>query len=47
VLIVEVTRQWALTTLERRLHRLVGDLGSALWPSAPAHIIDRSGSRRN
>ncbi len=47
VLVVEVTRQWALTALERRLRRLVGDIGSALWPDAPAQITDCSGPRRD
>jgi hypothetical protein len=39
-LTVEVTRQWALNALERRLRRLAGDVGSALWPGRPAQIVD-------
>ncbi len=38
-LVVEVTRQWAFDALERRLRRLAGDIGSALWPGRPAQII--------
>jgi hypothetical protein len=38
-LAVEVTRQWALSALERRLRLLAGDLGSALWPGRPAQIV--------
>lgn len=41
-LVVEVTRQWAFTALERRLQRLVADVGSAIWPAAPAQIVDCS-----
>ena len=37
-LLVEVTRHWAFDALERRLRRLVGDVGSALWPGQPAQI---------
>lgn len=39
-LLVEVTRQWAFDHLHRRLRRLIGDLGSALWPGLPAQIVD-------
>lgn len=39
-LLVEVTRQWAFDRLQRRLRRLIGDLGSALWPGMPAQIVD-------
>jgi hypothetical protein len=39
-LLVEVTRQWALNALERRLRMLAGDAGSALWPGRPAQIVD-------
>jgi hypothetical protein len=39
-LLVEVTRQWAFDALERRLRRLVGDVGSALWPGQPAQIVE-------
>ena len=39
-LIVEVTRQWAFDALERRLRRLAGDVGSALWPGQPAQIVE-------
>jgi hypothetical protein len=38
-LLVEVTRQWAFDALERRLRRLAGDAGSALWPGRPAQIV--------
>jgi hypothetical protein len=38
-LVVEVTRQWAFDALERRLRRLAGDVGSALWPGLPAQIV--------
>jgi hypothetical protein len=38
-LVVEVTRQWAFTALERRLRLLVGDVGSSLWPGRPAQIV--------
>ena len=38
-LLVEVTRQWAFDALERRIHRLAGDIGSALWPGSPAQIV--------
>jgi hypothetical protein len=38
-LVVEVTRQWALSALENRLRRLLGDVGSALWPGRPAQIV--------
>jgi hypothetical protein len=41
-LLVEVTRQWAFDALERRLRRLVGDVGSALWPGQPAQIVELS-----
>ncbi len=39
-LLVEVTRQWAFNELYGRLRRLVGDVGSALWPGVPAQIVD-------
>ena len=39
-LLVEVTRQWAFDELHSRLRRLVGDVGSALWPGVPAQIVD-------
>jgi hypothetical protein len=39
-LLVEVTRQWALNALERRLRRLAADTGSALWPGQPAQIVE-------
>jgi hypothetical protein len=39
-LLVEVTRQWALNALERRLRLLASDAGSALWPGRPAQIVD-------
>lgn len=39
-LLVEVTRQWAFDALERRLRRLAGDVGSALWPDRPAQIVE-------
>jgi hypothetical protein len=39
-LVVEFTRQWAFDALERRLRRLAGDVGSALWPGRPAQIVD-------
>jgi hypothetical protein len=39
-LLVEVTRQWAFDALERRLRRLVGDVGSSLWPGQPAQIVE-------
>ncbi len=35
----DVTRSMALQLLERRLRRLAGDLGSALWPGVPAQIL--------
>jgi hypothetical protein len=35
----DATRVLALTRLETRLRRLVEDLGSALWPSAPAQVL--------
>jgi hypothetical protein len=38
-LLVEVTRQWAFDALERRIRRLAGDIGSALWPGSPAQIV--------
>jgi hypothetical protein len=38
-LVVEVTRQWAFEALERRLRRLAGDVGSALWPGRPAQLV--------
>ncbi len=38
-LVVEVTRQWAFDALERRLRALAADVGSALWPGVPAHIV--------
>jgi hypothetical protein len=38
-LVVEVTRQWAMSALERRLRLLAGDVGSSLWPGRPAQII--------
>jgi hypothetical protein len=38
-LLVEVTRQWGFDHLHRRLKRLIGDLGSALWPGMPAQIV--------
>ena len=38
-LVVEVTRQWALDALERRLRDLAGDVGTALWPGRPAQIV--------
>jgi hypothetical protein len=38
-LVVEVTRQWAFDSLERKLRRLAGDVGSALWPGLPAQIV--------
>ena len=37
-LLVDVTRHWAFDALERRLRRLAGDVGSALWPGQPAQI---------
>jgi hypothetical protein len=40
LLLVEITRQWAFNGLQRRLHRLVGDVGSALWPATPSRIVD-------
>ena len=39
-LVVEFTRQWAFDALERRLRRLAGDVGCALWPGQSAQIID-------
>jgi hypothetical protein len=39
-LLVEVTRQWAFDKLHSRLRRLVGDVGSALWPGVSAQIVD-------
>lgn len=39
-LLIEVTRQWAFDDLHRRLRKLIGDLGSALWPGVPAQIVD-------
>ena len=39
-LLVEVTRQWAFDSLERRLRRLAGEVGSALWPGRPAQIVE-------
>ena len=39
-LTVEVTRQWAFDALERRLRRLAGDVGSAVWPGQPAQIVE-------
>ena len=41
-LVVEVTRQWAFDALERRLRRLIGDVGTALWPGQPAQIVELS-----
>ncbi len=41
-LLIEVTRQWAFDNLHRRLRGLIGDLGSALWPGAPAQIVDEA-----
>jgi hypothetical protein len=35
----DVTRVMALDVLERRLRRLAGDLGSALWPGVPAQLM--------
>jgi hypothetical protein len=35
----DATRVMALTQLEKRLRRLIEDLGSALWPSAPAQVL--------
>ena len=37
-LLVDVTRHWAFDALERRLRRLAGDVGSALWPGQSAQI---------
>jgi hypothetical protein len=37
-LVVEVTRQWAMDALERRLRALVDGIGGAMWPGAPAEI---------
>jgi hypothetical protein len=39
-LVVEVTRQWALDALEKRLRGLAGDVGGALWPGRPAQIVE-------
>jgi hypothetical protein len=39
-LLVEVTRQWALNALEKRLRLLASDAGRALWPGRPAQIVD-------
>jgi hypothetical protein len=36
---VDVTRVMALGALERRVRSLATDVGSALWPSAPAEIL--------
>jgi hypothetical protein len=38
-LVVEVTRQWAFDALERRLNRIANDVGSAVWPRAPAQVL--------
>ena len=35
----EVARVMALDVLERRLRRVAGDLGSTLWPGAPAQLL--------
>jgi hypothetical protein len=37
-LVVEVTRQWAMDALERRLRALVHGIGGAIWSGAPAEI---------
>jgi len=39
-LVVEFTRQWAYDALQRRIRRLAGDVGSALWPGESAQIIE-------
>ncbi len=38
LLLVDVTRELALTALERRLARLAADLTAALWPGRPARV---------
>jgi hypothetical protein len=40
-LIVEVTRQWAMDALERRLRSLLDVVGPAMWPGVPAEIERR------
>ena len=35
----DVARVIALDALERRLRRLTGDLGAALWPGVPAQVL--------
>ncbi len=39
VLWVAYTREMALQTLERRLRRLLADVGTAVWPSIPARVL--------
>lgn len=38
LLLVDVTRELALTALERRLARLAADLATALWPGRPPRV---------
>ncbi|MGD9252450.1 MAG: hypothetical protein PVG92_00800 [Holophagae bacterium] len=37
-LVVEVTRQWAMDALERRLRSLLDLVGMSVWPGVPAEI---------
>ncbi len=40
---VAYTRELALQGLERRLRRLVADLGTALWPGVPGRVVPPPG----
>ena len=44
VLTVEVTRHWAVDALERKIHQITVDLGSALWPGIPAQVLEENRS---
>ena len=46
-LVVEVTRQWAFDALQRRLDRLANEVGSAVWPRAPAQVLSAMKPRRD
>ena len=41
-LVVEVTRQWAMDGLERRLRSLLEVVGTTIWPGVPAEILQNS-----
>jgi hypothetical protein len=41
-LLVDVTRQWALDALERRLDRIAVEVGSSLWPRMPSQVISET-----